>query len=75
MFEDLANHLGADLRSRRVSQLRLRRRQLAGHKTGSMLDRYNIVVERDLTDAGRKLTGTFTGTIGAFDLDPWLVSL
>lgn len=32
---------------------------LVGHRTRSMLDRYNIVVERDLTEAGRKLAGTF----------------
>jgi len=38
--------------------------QLTGHKTRSVFERYNIVSEGDLQEAGRKLTGTITGTIG-----------
>lgn len=56
--------------------MRLKARMaLIGHKTRSMLDRYNVVVERDLTEAGRKLMGTFMGTIGAFDLDPRCINV
>lgn len=39
--------------------------ELAGHKTRSIFERYNIVGEGDLLDAARKLdafTGTITGT-------------
>lgn len=39
--------------------------QLSGHKTRSIFDRYHIVSEGDLQEAGRKLTGTITGTIGS----------
>ncbi len=38
--------------------------QLTGHKTRSVFERYNIVSEGDLQEAGRKLTGTITGTVG-----------
>ncbi len=38
--------------------------QLTGHKTRSVFERYNIVSEGDLQEAGRRLTGTITGTIG-----------
>jgi integrase len=44
--------------------------QMTGHKTRSVFERYNIVSEGDLADAvrrldaaGKKLTGTITGTI------------
>ncbi len=37
--------------------------QLSGHKTRSVFDRYHIVSEGDSQEAGRKLTGTITGTI------------
>ncbi len=39
--------------------------QLTGHKTRSVFERYNIVSEGDLQEAGRRLTGTITGTIRA----------
>jgi hypothetical protein len=38
--------------------------RMTGHKTRSVFDRYDIVSESDLTDAGRKmnaLTGTMPG--------------
>lgn len=38
--------------------------QLTGHKTRSVFERYNIVSEGDLQEAGRKLTGTIAGTVG-----------
>jgi len=38
-------------------------------------DRYNIVAEGDLQEAARKLTGTISGTVGAFTLDPRPVSV
>ncbi len=38
--------------------------QLTGHKTRSVFERYNIVSEGDLQEAGRKLTGTIPGTVG-----------
>ncbi len=39
--------------------------QLTGHKTRSVFERYNIVSEGDLQEAGRRLTGTITGTVRA----------
>jgi len=39
--------------------------QLTGHKTRSVFERYNIESEGDLREAGRRLTGTITGTIRA----------
>ncbi len=40
--------------------------QLTGHKTRSVFERYNIVSEGDLQEAGRKLTGTI-GHIRGFE--------
>ncbi len=37
--------------------------QLTGHKTRAVFERYNIVSEGDLQEAGRKLTGTISGTV------------
>jgi integrase len=34
-------------------------RQISGHKTRSVLDRYDIVTERDIQDAGRKMEAYF----------------
>jgi hypothetical protein len=43
-------------------------REITGHKTRNVFDRYNIVSENDLAEAGRKLTdflenGDKTGTL------------
>ena len=38
--------------------------KLTGHKTESVYRRYAIVSDADLQDATRRLTGTFTGTVG-----------
>jgi len=38
--------------------------QLTGHKTRSVFERYNIVSEGDLQEAGRKLTGMIPGIVG-----------
>jgi hypothetical protein len=38
-------------------------RMLTGHRTRSVLERYNIVREQDLRDAGRKLAGTIPGRV------------
>ncbi len=43
--------------------------QLTGHKTRSVFERYNIVSEGDLREAGRKLTGTFSGTSAPIVVD------
>lgn len=43
--------------------------QLSGHKTRDVFERYNIVSEGDLREAGRKLTGTFAGTVITSVLD------
>ncbi len=43
--------------------------QLGGWKTRSVFERYNIVSERDLQEAGRKLTSTIFGTIGQVAVD------
>jgi len=40
--------------------------QMTGHKTRSVFERYNIVGEGDLADAGRRLDrfmGTISGTV------------
>lgn len=38
--------------------------QISGHKTRSIFDRYNIVSERDLTEAATKLEKRFQGSLG-----------
>lgn len=38
--------------------------KMVGRKTESIYGRYAIVNEGDLHEAGRKLTGTFLGTVG-----------
>jgi len=43
--------------------------QLTGHKTRSVFERYNIVSEGDLREAGKKLTGTFSGTFAPIAVD------
>ena len=42
---------------------------LTGHKTRSVFERYNIVSQGDLREAGRRLTGTFSGISGHFAVD------
>ena len=39
--------------------------QISGHKTRSILDRYNIVNERDLTEAATKMEQRFQSAMGA----------
>jgi integrase len=48
--------------------------KVTGHKTRNVFDRYHIVTPSDLQDVARKLTGTFSGTIGQVDLDDQRVS-
>jgi len=43
--------------------------QLGGWKTRSVFDRYHIVSEGDLREAGSKLTGTITGTVASKTVD------
>jgi integrase len=38
--------------------------KITGHRTRSVFDRYHIVTPADLQEAARKLTGTFSGTLG-----------
>jgi hypothetical protein len=49
--------------------------KVTGHKTRSVFDRYHIVSPGDLQEVARKLAGTFSGTIGRFELDDNRVSL
>ena len=39
-------------------------REVTGHKTRAVFDRYHIVSPGDLQEVARKLTGTFSGTSG-----------
>jgi hypothetical protein len=38
--------------------------EVTDHKTRSVFDRYHIVSPADLREVARKLTGTFSGTLG-----------
>ncbi len=49
--------------------------QLTGHKTRSVFERYNIVSEGDLREAGKKLAGTFSGTSAPIVVDSQLVTV
>lgn len=42
---------------------------LTGHKTRSVFERYNIVSQGDLREAGRRLTGMFSGISAHFAVD------
>lgn len=42
---------------------------LTGHKTRSVFERYNIVSQGDLREAGRRLTGMFSGISSHFAVD------
>jgi hypothetical protein len=48
---------------------------VTGHKTRAVFDRYHIVSPGDLKEVARKLTGTFSGTSGASELDARPVSV